>query len=402
MSTLYVEPFGGMAGDMFLAALLDLGDPRFRLADLERLADALVPGEARLAVAETKRGSLRALQLRVETPETERPPHRHLSDLLGLVDRAPLGGPARDRAGGVLRRIAVAEGEVHGTSPEAVHFHEVGAVDTLVDVCGAALALERLEVERVHASPPLAGSGTVTCAHGEMPVPAPGTAGIMRGLPMSLGGGGERLTPTGAAVLAELVDAFEPPPVFRSATVGYGAGTRDPATGPPNLLRVQLGDSDRAAPRRVAWCLQCNLDDATGEEVGFLLQELRAAGALEAWSEPVQMKKDRPGVVVSALCREDARDALERICFDHTPTLGVRWARFERAECEREAIEVSLDGAAVRVKVRRRPGASAPTPLDVSPEHDDLAVLARASGRPLRELERRAVDAALAALGEAR
>ena len=398
MNTLYVEPFGGMAGDMFLAALLDLDDPRFQLAELERLADALVPGEARLAVEETKRGSLRALHLRVRTPESEHAPHRHLSDLLGLIDRAPLGASARGRAGGVLRRIAAAEGEVHGTGPDTVHFHEVGAVDTLVDVCGAALALERLEVERVHASPPLAGSGTVTCAHGEMPVPAPGTAGIMRGLPMSLGGGGERLTPTGAAVLAEFVDAFEPPGAFRSAAVGYGAGARDPASGPPNLLRVQLGVSAGAGTRRVAWCLRCNLDDATGEEVGFLLQELRAAGALEAWSEAVQMKKDRPGVVVSALCREDARDELERLCFDHSPTLGVRWARFERTECEREELMVELDGGTVRVKVRRRPGAAVATPLDVSPEHDDLAVLARATGRPLRELERRSVEAALAVL----
>ena len=228
MPTLYIEPFGGMAGDMLLAALLDLRQPAFDLEALRSLAGALVPGECRLALEEVKRGSLRALALEVRTPESERAPERHLSDLLEMVDGSPLGAEARARASAVLRRLAEAEARVHGVPVERVHFHEVGAVDTLIDVCGAALALERLEVERVVASTPYVGDGIVRCAHGEMPVPAPGTAALLRGLSARHGPGGERLTPTGAALLAELVDAFDPEESLRAEATGYGAGARDP------------------------------------------------------------------------------------------------------------------------------------------------------------------------------
>jgi len=395
---LLVEPFGGMAGDMLLAALLDLNDPRFALADLEELAQALVGGEARLAVSETERGGLRGRRLEVHTPESHHPPHRHISDLLDLLARAPLGERARDRAAAVLWRIAEAEAAVHGIPPEEVHFHEVGAVDTLIDVAGAALALERLGVERVFATPPLVGSGTVRCAHGVLPVPAPATAILLSDLPHRPGGEGERLTPTGAALLAELVDSFESPGVFQSRAAGYGAGRADFQDGPPNLVRVRLGEAGSGA-RREAWLLEVTLDDTTGEELGFALDELYAAGALEAWTVPVAMKKGRPGVVLSALARDDARAALERVIFSHTPTLGLRWTRVERAECARETVEVLIQGEPVRVRVRRRPGAEEVLAFDLSPEHDDLARLARRTGRPLRMLEREAIDAALADFG---
>jgi len=274
-------------------------------------------------------------------------------------------------------------------------------VDTLIDVCGAVLALERQGVERVLSSTPYVGGGSVRCAHGEMPVPAPGTAALLQGMRVAHGPGGERLTPTAAALLAELVDEFEPAAELRAAATGYGAGARDPAEGPPNLLRVSLCASDLATRRATVWLLECNLDDATGEEVGFLLGELRAAGALEAWSAPVQMKKDRPGNVVSALCRAADRETLEAVCFTHSPTLGVRWSPRERAECEREAIEVELAGRTVRVKVRRR-GAGPPELADLSPEFDDLAALARTTGRPLRALEHECLRAARERLAERR
>lgn len=392
-TTLYIEPFGGMAGDMLLAALLDLGDERFTLEHLRGLAQAIVPGESRIEVESTRRGSLAARLVTVRTDETDHAPHRHLADCAALVEGAPLGDEARRRATAVFRRIAEAEALVHGTTVEEVHFHEVGAVDALVDVCGAALAMERLGIQRVLASPPLAGSGTVRCAHGEMPVPAPGTAEIMRGLPLELSGEGERLTPTGAAILAEYVERFEPPSVFRAAGVGYGAGHRDPRVGPPNLVRVQLGEESRSGAAAVAWRMDFNLDDMSGEAIGFLVGRLRAAGALEAWTTSVQMKKDRPGVIVSALCREERRTDLERAAFDHSTTLGVRWTRHARTECERETLEVEVLGHRVRVKRRIREGAG--TRLDLKPEHDDLARLAEETGRPLAELEALAVEAAL-------
>ncbi|MEM7308639.1 MAG: nickel pincer cofactor biosynthesis protein LarC [Planctomycetota bacterium] len=397
MSTLFLEPFGGLAGDMLLAALLDLGDPRFALGDLQALAAALVGDEAVLGAEEAVRGGLRGTLLRVETPESAAAPHRRLADLVALLGRPDLAGfseRARRRAVGVLERLAQAEGEVHGRPPAEVHFHEVGAVDTLIDVAGAAFALERLEVERVHATPPLVGSGTVTCAHGELPVPAPGTAALLRGLPSRPGGGGERLTPTGAALLAGLVDSFEPPAPWTVERIGYGAGRRDPREGPANLVRAQLGAAGSGAGRRTAWLLEVNLDDATGEELGFLLEELRAAGALEAWSTAVQMKKSRPGAIVSALARGGRREALERVVFEHSPTLGLRWTAVERTECERETLRVEVLGHAVSVQVRRRPGQGEAGELDLFPEYDDLARAARAAGRPLRAVERLAIEAA--------
>jgi len=398
---LYIEPFSGLAGDMFLAALLALEDPRFVLRDLEELADALLPGVVRLSTEVVWRGSLSGLMLTVSTPESELPPHRGLSDCLEMIAASPLSPAARARASKVFRRIAEAEARVHGTTVDAIHFHEVGAIDALVDICGAAHALERLGVRRVLATPPLTGTGTVRCAHGEMPVPAPGTAEIMRGLPMVVGGGGgERLTPTGAALLAEYVDEFRAPELFVASRIGYAAGHRDPREGPPNILRVQLGMLGGSEHRVGAWLMEVNFDDMTGEELGHLLQILRERGALEAWSAPVQMKKDRPGSVVSALCRADRRQDLEQAIFAHSSSLGVRWLCCERTELEREQREVELAGGRVRVKVRL--GANPLGHFDVSPEHDDLARLSRESGRPLRELEREVVVLALAELRRVR
>ena len=365
-----------------------------------------------------RRGAFRARTLEVVTPESEHAPHRHLSDLVALLERTPLQARARERAVDVLTRIARAEAEVHGESIEAVHFHEVGAVDTLVDVVGAVVALERLGVERLVSRPPYVGGGTIRGAHGIMPVPAPGTAAILRGLPHELGVGGERLTPTGAALLAGLVDEFLTAGslAFTAEAIGVGAGSRDPDAGPPNVVRVQWGASSaraRGDGTATVTLLECNLDDTSPEEVGFLLGELRRAGALEAWTQPLQMKKDRPGVLVAALSRPEDRHALEAVCFRHSPTLGVRWSERRRTERPRRRFVVDLaarlealgvapppggpreegDREWARVLVVERlersgagvePGSA--SSLDHSPEHDDLAGLARASGLSLRLL----------------
>jgi pyridinium-3,5-bisthiocarboxylic acid mononucleotide nickel chelatase len=410
-TTLFLEPFSGIAGDMFLAALLDLQDPRWTLEDLRALARQLVPGEVELTSERAWRGSLSGVMLTVRTVESGARgiPHRGLKECHAIVERSPLSAEARRRASSVFRRIAEAEARVHGTTPEEIHFHEVGAVDALIDICGVAHALDRLGVQRVLSTPPSTGTGarggedgspgTVRCAHGEMPVPAPGTAEILRGLPMVLGGGsGERLTPTGAALLAEYVAAFEPPRLFVAERIGYAAGHRDPPDGPPNILRIQLGRelAEASSARATAWLMECNLDDMSGEELGFLVQRLREAGALEVWTAAVQMKKDRPGVVLSALCRTEQREGLEAVLFEESTTLGVRWILCERTEARRETIGVALHGRLVRVQRRRTAGPL--RALDLSPEFDDLAEIARASGKPLRELEREAIELALRAL----
>jgi len=398
MMTLYIEPFGGFAGDMFLGALLDLGDERFGFADLEALARELVGTECELEHERTRRGSIAGTHFRLRTPESADPPHRHLSDLIELLGRAPLSEGTRSRCVKALTLLAEAEARVHDIPVDHVHFHEVGAVDTLVDIAGAMLALERLGIERVHASAPLAGEGLVRCAHGEMPVPAPAVVELLAGVEYSTGGGCERLTPTGACVLMTIVDEWAPPASFRPVRAGYGAGTKETSVGPPNLCRVQLGEG-AAAPvgrqRTLVWQVECNLDDTTGEELGWCLAGPREAGALDAWSAPVGMKKGRPGVVVSALSRHEDKAAIEEVLFSRTPTLGVRWREVERSECGRDELLVEVLGRSVRVK--RRLGAAELGVADLSPEQDDLEALAQESGLPLREVGRLVVEAALAA-----
>lgn len=405
---LLVEPFGGMAGDMFLAGLLDLNDPRFQLADLAAFAEAVVPGEAGFSAETVWRGSLSGLHLDVRTPETGQSPHRGLADLTALLGAADLSSHARAFAVRVLTRIAEAEGRVHGCGPEEVHFHEVGAVDTLVDVGGAALALDRLGVERVFITPPILGEGTVTCAHGEMPVPAPATAELLRGLPQRTGGGGgERCTPTGAALLAEMgalgrgggASAFElPGGEWSVGSVGYGAGTRDPQEGPPNLLRVQLGAAaaagDGAAGHGLVDEVRVNLDDLPAEAIGDLVQGLREAGALDVWTAPIFMKKDRPGVLLTALVRPEGREAITAILFERSSTFGVRWSSCQRVEAGRRTRTVSVGGVEVRIKERVRPdyeGRSPDGPRDLFCEHEDAVRLARQLGVPLREAHARAL-----------
>ncbi|MEC8495850.1 MAG: LarC family nickel insertion protein, partial [Planctomycetota bacterium] len=397
--------------------LLDLEDPRFRIDDLQRFAEAVVPGEATLGAERVWRRSLSGLHLDVSTPETTSPPPRGLAELSAMVERSPLGERARAMTIGVLRRIAVAEGRVHDCSPEEVHFHEVGAVDTLIDVGGAALALERLGVERALVGPPLLGSGTVQCAHGTMPVPAPATAELLRGRSSVLGDPGapmgERCTPTGAALLVALLeelgggrDDFGADAAgFRSSAIGYGAGGRDPEAGPPNLLRVQLGveGAGAASASSAVDELRVNLDDMTPEEIGALVQELRSAGALEVWTGAVSMKKDRPGVLLGLLCRSEQREQLVRVLFERSSTFGVRWSPVMRLESGRRFATIELDGVPVRIKVRVRPdyaGRSADGPGDLFVEHDDLVRLAEATGAPLRVARSRALAEAREVLGD--
>lgn len=384
---LYLEPVGGLAGDMFLAALLDLAHPAFTLAELHELARSLVPERLELLLSESTRGGFRVRRLDVKTDESERPPVRHLAELLALLERCSLSAAGQARAASVLRRLAQAEAKVHGIPVDEVHFHEVGAIDTLVDVCGVVLALERLGVERVWASTPYVGGGLVLGAHGIMPVPTPGTMELLRGVPVRTGPGGERVTPTGAALLAELVERYEPEEALVFERVGFGGGAREPKEGPANLVRVSLARAARGSERAEVWQLECNLDDVTGEELAFLAEELRAAGALDVWLTPVVMKKGRPGHVLGALARAETKAALEECLWRGSPTLGLRWWRCERKECAREVVEVELHGRKVRVKVRRGVG-GAPS---YSPEYEDLAALARAGFGELRALEREAL-----------
>jgi uncharacterized protein (TIGR00299 family) protein len=380
---LFLDCFGGISGNMFFGAMLDLGlDER---AWREAIAKLPLDDVELVVERVTKRG-VRANHGDVRFPHQH--VHRGLGDCLDIVEAAGLDDAVSARAEAIFRRLAEAEAEVHGTTVDEVHFHEVGAVDAIVDVVSAAFLLEASGAERVVASPVRTGFGTVNCAHGVMPVPAPATALLLRDMPTYAGDvEGELTTPTGAAILAASVNEFRQQPPMRVEAIGWGAGTKD--TPHPNCLRALLGTLEAPSPRpgQRPWVeerlveVECNIDDMTGEDLGFLVEELLAGPAVDALVLPATGKKGRPAHVVRALALpEKERDLLDTL-FRHSTTLGarVRWER--RVRVDRD--EVELDG--LRAK-RARDGR-------VKVELDDLARLARAESRSLAEVRRRAMHA---------
>lgn len=378
---LYIDAIGGIAGDMLLGALLDAGAP---LDEVRAGLRGLGIDGLDLAVAATERHGLAAAAVRVTAP----PEHVHRSwpDVRGIVDRAGLPPRAHARAQETFRRLAHAEARVHRRAPDEVELHEVGAVDALADVCGVALALEALDVEQVACSPLPVGRGLVSAAHGVLPLPAPATLELLCGAPLyGVDTDVELVTPTGAALVAALAeDRFGAAPSLTLAAVGYGAGTRDLADR-PNLVRVLLGTEvagGTAAARRTAVLIECTIDDLSGELVADAVAACLAAGALDAWVAPVQMKKGRPGVVLTAVGRPDREREVAEAMLRHTSTLGVRILPVRRWELEREQHTVSVDGEPVAIKVGRLDGEV----VNVAPEHDDVARAAAALGRPAKSV----------------
>jgi uncharacterized protein (TIGR00299 family) protein len=382
MAMMYVDAFAGVSGDMLLGALLDAGLPEQSLRDsLGRLPlegyTLEVRRENRLGLAAT----------RAEVRVTEESHHdRHLSDIEGILDGADLPGRAGAWAKAVFRRLAEAEAKVHGRTPEEVHFHEVGAVDSIVDIAGVCAGLALLGVDEVQAGPVPLGSGYVDMAHGRLPVPAPAVVELMRGVPVrACDEPGELTTPTGAAILVALAERFGPMPAMVVEAAGYGAGARQ---GPrmPNVVRVVLGrrceEGAGEGQADEVWLLEANLDDATGETLGAASGALLEAGALDVWLTPVTMKKGRPGVVLACLADDARRGAVEDVIFRQTTTFGVRRTRVERTKLQRQHVEVGTPFGSVRVKVGRR-GGKVVTAL---PEYEDCLRLAQEHRVAFREV----------------
>ncbi|MBI5068849.1 MAG: nickel pincer cofactor biosynthesis protein LarC [Deltaproteobacteria bacterium] len=379
---LWLEPVGGAAGDMFLAAALHLGVPR---DELTRHLGALgVPGW-RLEVRDAEANGIHGLHLDVEL-EGPQPHGRGFTEIAALFRQAPLPPRARQAALAMLERVARAESRVHGVPLEQVHFHEVGAVDSIVDLCGAALVLELLGWPRAVASPPELGQGFQKTHHGVLPVPPPAVLEIMQGALVRPGGPqGEAVTPTGAAILRELFEIGTPPP-FVPRRTGYGVGTSR-WSDRPNVLRLTSGDRSPAGGE--LWLLEANLDDCPGQLVARAIEAALLAGALDAWAAPVTMKKGRPGLILGALAPAARREAVAHVFLRETTTLGVRFRAVERLEAERELLPVETPYGPVRVKVGRLGGEV----LNAHPEWDDCAVRAREHGVPVK----RVLDAAAAA-----
>jgi len=379
MKIAYLDCLSGISGDMTLGALVDAG------VDLARLNAAIeslgLPG-CRLLAREVKKRGFRATQVTVEHRHEH--VHRHLSHILGMIDAGALTARQKDLARRVFTRLAEAEARVHGTTVEEVHFHEVGAADSIADIVGAAVGWDLLGVDRVVASPVPTGTGTVKIAHGMCSIPAPATAELLKGAPLAQSSVPQELTtPTGAAIVTTLAQAFGPLPSMTIDRIGYGAGERD-LQEQPNVLRLLVGQATEAEPAdgRTAdqvWVLETNLDDISGELVGYCTTRLWEAGALDVYATGVQMKKNRPGVKLSVLCRADEVDAIEAILFEETTTLGVRRWPVSRHVLVRRAHRVETPWGPVEGKLGL--GRGGPR---FAPEFESCRRAAQQHGVPLR------------------
>ncbi|HEX9944408.1 MAG TPA: nickel pincer cofactor biosynthesis protein LarC [Thermoanaerobaculia bacterium] len=422
MTVYHLDCSSGIAGDMFLGACLDLGLPVEVLSDVvARLGLAGVSVESRKA----SRGGFVGTRFRVlqdgkpiEGPDPEEHHHEHhhhpdhghghhhdhshdhphghshghghtrgLAEIREMIQGSALAGPVKERALRLFQRLGEAEAKAHSMPIERVHFHEVGAIDSIVDLVGAAAAIEHLAPERLTCGPVNVGSGRVKMAHGEVPIPAPATAELLRGAPIHGGPGGELTTPTGAVLLAELVDEFVDLPAMVLDGVGYGLGKRDPPTY-PNALRLLRGQAGEG--RAEVMVVECEVDDLPGEGFGFLMERLLAAGALDVYFTPVQMKKNRPGTLITLLCRRRQLEELCGILLTESGSLGCRYHAAARLEAEREILEVQTAFGNVRIKRARLDG----RPLAAAPEFEDCRRLALASGVPWRDVYRAALTAA--------
>jgi hypothetical protein len=378
----YVDAVAGVAGDMLLGALLDAGaDPGYVRSGLASLAlDGLA-----LETATTSRHGIAARRVSfAAAPEHD--VHRNWADVRALLDGAALPARALERAHAVFAALARAEGRVHDVAAETVRFHEVGALDAIGDVCGIVLALEDLDIDELACSPLPAPRGLIDAAHGRLPLPAPATLELLRGAPLyGVDVSVELVTPTGAAVVAALAVEFGPLPAMHLQTVGYGAGTRD-LEELPNVVRVLVGERDRLAGgdgvREDVMLIETNLDDLSPELVPDAAERCFAAGALDVWVSPAQMKKGRPGIVFSALARPADERAVAEAILRETTTLGVRVSPARRWELAREWISVEVDGETIRVKLGFLDGQA----INAAPEHDDCLAAARRTGRPVKEL----------------
>jgi hypothetical protein len=385
----YLDCFSGIAGNMLLGAIVDAGvSPRLIAAAARRVVK-----DFRLQVTDAARGHLGGKLVRVAVGKN-REPERRLPEIERLISASGLPPTVVARSLAVFRRLAAAESRVHRVRPEEVHFHETGAVDAMVDVVGSVAGLFALGVDAVFCSPlPLAG-GEVECAHGRLPLPAPAVLELLAGVPVKgVAGEGELVTPTGAALAVGLASGFGPLPAMTIERTGVGLGSRDDHQR-PNLMRLIVGRAFGAAETVVQ--LEAAVDDMPGEHFDFLLERLHAAGALEVLLIPAQMKKNRPGVLVRALCPPADRAAVRDALLNHSTTLGVREHEAARTVLPREIRTVATRYGRVRVKLALRPDGSRRR----HPEYDDLKRAAAAAGVSLSEVEREALAALRAEEGE--
>jgi uncharacterized protein (TIGR00299 family) protein len=405
-ATLYIDCYAGVAGDMVVGALVDLGVPEAVVRGA--VAGLGISGVA-LALKRVRRGALFGTKLTVEVGEQQEEhdhghgegephehehvhgSHRHWKEIRALIERATIDPGIKRRAIAMFERIAHVEAHLHGVSVDEVAFHEVGAVDSIVDLVATAAALDWLKPARVVSRRVPLGHGTVETAHGRLPVPAPATLELLAGAEVEEGGcpaACELTTPTGAAIVAANAAAYGALPPLEVLAVGWGAGERE-LPDRPNLLRVVAGRARVETAREQAVVIEANVDDLTPELAAPLIEALLAAGARDAWLAPALMKKGRPALIVGAVCEPDRRSVLADLLFRESSTIGVRWHAVERAVLERRTVEVETRWGKVALKV----SGPADAPLNASPEYEACRTLARAHGIATKQVYAEALAA---------
>lgn len=383
MRVLHFDCFSGISGDMTLAALIDAG------ADVEAVRRGLdsLGLPIRFHAEKIRKGGFAAMQVKIEAPHEHK--HRHFHHIEEILHKGELSEQQRELALKIFRRLAEAEAAAHGLPIEKVHFHEVGALDSIADIVGAAIALDSLHVETVTSSPVPTGNGMVKCEHGMMPIPAPGTAALLQGVPLRPSTiEAELTTPTGAAILTAIVSEWTAAPNMTIERTGCGAGQKD-FPEQPNILRVFVGThgvSSAGCEEDTIWVLETNLDDVPAEVIGYCYDQLLNAGAVDVFTTPIFMKKNRPAVLLTVLAPEGAVASVELILFRETATLGIRRYQASRHKLQRRSESVETPWGTVQGKLSWRDGAKAA----FSPEYEDCARIARERGVPLREVYRQA------------
>jgi pyridinium-3,5-bisthiocarboxylic acid mononucleotide nickel chelatase len=415
--TLYLDCFAGISGDMFLGAMLDCGlDFEFLKGELAKLG---VPGYE-LSLTRVDRSGISAVKFDVHLLEThaevERVPHTHthshphehthshahgeaehshhraLSDIKRLIAGSDLAETVKDRATHIFQRLGEAEAKIHNIPLESVHFHEVGALDSIVDIVGVCVALEALQIARIIASPLHVGSGTFKCAHGTYPVPGPAATELLQGVPIYAKDiQGELVTPTGAALVAILAESYGALPLMKIERTGYGAGTREYPEF-PNVLRAVIGEllGDAHNTPNTITVIEANLDDLSPQVLGHVMEQALAAGALDLFYTPVQMKKNRPGVLLTLLCHPADRARMCELLFRETTTLGLRFREEQREILQREFVTVVTPYGAIRIKLAKAPDGRV---LNAAPEYEDCRLAAAAYAVALREVQSAALQA---------
>jgi hypothetical protein len=378
MKALYFDLIGGASGDMILGAMVDTG---LSIDKLKELLSGLNLNEFDLQAKIIDKNGFTATK--VDVLVTEQPQERHLKDIKDIIQKSSLPPAVQNKALQIFERIAKTEATIHNKSIDQVHLHELGGTDTIIDITGTLLALDHLEISKIYASPVPLGKGFIKGAHGQIPLPSPATIALLKGIPVyGRDIDAELVTPTGAALLAELVDDFGPAPPMVLETVGYGAGGRDLSI--PNLLRVLIGEispSDSATLDRLA-VLETNLDDLNPEIYPYVIESLFAAGALDVILTPILMKKNRPGTQIQVLCEPSVIDSMRSILFRETTTLGIKQILVDRYSLPRTIREVETPYGKIRVKIAE----FSPNLKKISPEFEDCRRAAQEHGIPITQI----------------